>query len=151
MFRPHLSEIVTLARQTADAIGYEAHPYDPMVQIYEPGESAASLKALFDDLRDGIKPVLEAALKRPKPRTDFLYRDYPVETQKALCAELAEHLGLDMDRSRLDTAVHPFEISFTRQDVRITSRWNPNYLPMSIFGTMHETGHAMYEQGSIRN
>ena len=147
LFRPHLAEIISLARQMAETIGYDAHPYDPMVQIYEPGETAASLKALFDDLRDGIKPVLEAALERPKPRTDFLYRDYPAEQQKALCAELAEILGLDFNRSRLDTAVHPFEISFTRQDVRITSRWNPNYLPMSIFGTMHETGHALYEQG----
>ncbi|AJY44854.1 carboxypeptidase M32 [Martelella endophytica] len=147
LFRPHLAEIVSLARQMADAIGYDAHPYDPMVQIYEPGETAASLKALFDDLREGIKPILAAALERAKPRTDFLYRDYPVEQQKALCAELAEVLGLDFTRSRLDTAVHPFEISFTRQDVRITSRWNPNYLPMSIFGTMHETGHALYEQG----
>ncbi|MAM11326.1 MAG: carboxypeptidase [Rhizobiaceae bacterium] len=147
LFRPHLAEIVSLARQMAGAIGYDAHPYDPMVQIYEPGETAASLKALFDDLREGIKPILAAALNRPKPRTDFLYRTYPVEQQKALCAELAEILGLDFARSRLDTAVHPFEISFTRQDVRITSRWNPNYLPMSIFGTMHETGHALYEQG----
>ncbi len=146
-FRPYLEDVVTLSRQMADAIGHDGHPYDPMVQIYEPGETAASLSALFDKLRAGIKPLLEKSLSRPAPRSDFLYRDYPVEAQKALCANLARELGLDMERSRLDTAVHPFEISFTRQDVRITSRWNPNYLPMSIFGTMHETGHALYEQG----
>ncbi|TNB46300.1 carboxypeptidase M32 [Martelella lutilitoris] len=146
-FQPYLEDVVTLSRQMADALGHDGHPYDPMVQIYEPGETAASLSALFDKLRAGIKPLLERALSRPAPRSDFLYRDYPIEAQKALCAELAPLLGLDMERSRLDTAVHPFEISFTRQDVRITSRWNPNYLPMSIFGTMHETGHALYEQG----
>ena len=147
LFKPHLIEIVALARQMADALGYEAHPYDPMVQIYEPGETAASLDALLSTLRSGIKPILEAAQARPQPRTDFLYRHYPVEAQKALALDLATRLGLDMTRSRLDTAVHPFEISFTRQDVRITSRWNETYLPMALFGTMHETGHALYEQG----
>jgi len=147
LFKPYLAKVVSLSRQMAEAIGYDDHPYDPLIGIYEPGETAASLSTLFDALRSGMKPILEAALARPAPRTDFLYRSYPVEKQKALSAELARLLGLDMSRSRLDTAVHPFEISFTRQDVRITSRWNPNYLPMSMFGTMHETGHALYEQG----
>ena len=146
-FRPYLEEVVAIARKMAEAIGHDGHPYDPMVQIYEPGETAASLSALFETLRAGIKPILDKALSRPAPGSDFLYRDYPVEAQKALCAELAALLGLDMERSRLDTAVHPFEISFTRQDVRITSRWDRNYLPMSVFGTMHETSHALYEQG----
>ncbi|WP_174802599.1 carboxypeptidase M32 [Martelella limonii] len=146
-FKPYLEDVVALARQMADAIGHDGHPYDPMVQIYEPGETAASLSSLFDTLRAGIKPLLDKALSRPAPRSNFLYRDYPVEEQKALCAELAAVIGLDMERSRLDTAVHPFEVSFTRQDVRITSRWDRNYLPMSVFGAMHETGHALYEQG----
>nr|WP_321460220.1 carboxypeptidase M32 [uncultured Cohaesibacter sp.] len=146
-FKPHLAEILALSRQMADAIGYDEHPYDAMLQIYEPGETAKSLDTLFSALRKGIKPILERVLSHPQPRKDFLYRSYPVTDQKAVCGQLAALLGLDMNRSRLDTAVHPFEISFTRQDVRITSRWNETYLPMSIFGTMHETGHALYEQG----
>ena len=56
-------------------------------------------------------------------------------------------MGYDFDRGRLDTTVHPFEVSMTRNDVRITSRWRPDYLPMALFGTLHETGHALYEQG----
>lgn len=147
LFRPWLEQVVALARETAAAVGYEGHPYDAMVRIFEPGETAASLSVLFDRLRSGIRPVLDAALSRPAPRTDFLYRNFPPDAQRQFCAAMAQALGYDMARGRLDTAVHPFEISLTRQDVRITSRWEPDYLPMSIFGTIHETGHALYEQG----
>ncbi|WP_265499682.1 carboxypeptidase M32 [Paracoccus beibuensis] len=147
IFRPHLEKVVALARQTADALGHQGHPYDPMVQVFEPGETAASLATLFDSLRAGILPILDRARGRPRPRTDFLYRDYDPQRQQQFAIETARALGYDFDRGRLDTAVHPFEVSFTRNDVRITSRWPRNYLPMSIFGTIHEVGHALYEQG----
>jgi carboxypeptidase Taq len=147
LFQPHLEKVVALARETALALGHDGHPYDPMVQIYEPGETAASLNAVFDRLRAGILPVLGAARDRLPPRTDFLYRDYPPELQHRFASQTARALGYDFERGRLDTAVHPFEVSFTRNDVRITSRWTPNYLPMSIFGSIHEVGHALYEQG----
>jgi carboxypeptidase Taq len=147
LFQPYFERVVCLARQVADALGYEDHPYDPMVQIFEPGETAASLSRLFDTLRTGIAPILDAARGRPAPRTDFLYRDYSPAGQRRFAAQTARALGYDFDRGRLDTAVHPFEVSFTRNDVRITSRWPRNYLPMSIFGSIHEVGHALYEQG----
>ncbi len=148
IFRPYLERTVALAREEADALGHDAHPYDAMARTFEPGETAASLVSLFGQLREGLLPVLDTALGRPPPRTDFLYRDYPEAQQQAFAHETARLLGLDAHRSRLDTAVHPFEISFTRNDVRITSRWARNYLPMSIFGSIHETGHALYEQGA---
>lgn len=147
IFQPHLEKVVTLARRTADALGHQGHPYDPMVQVFEPGETAASLEILFGSLRAGILPILDRARARPAPRTDFLYRDYDPWLQKQFATKIAHALGYDFDRGRLDTAVHPFEVSFTRNDVRITSRWPRNYLPMSIFGTIHEVGHALYEQG----
>lgn len=147
IFKPHLEKVVALAREKAEALGYDGHPYDPMVQIFEPGETAASIATFFDDLRKGILPVLDKAKGQPRPRTDFLYRDYPPELQHRFAHETARALGYDFDRGRLDTAAHPFEVSFTRNDVRITSRWPRGYLPMSIFGTIHEVGHALYEQG----
>ena len=147
IFRPLLERTIDQARAQADALGYDAHPYDAMLPTYEPGETAASLAATFDALRAGLKPILAAARDKPGPRTDFLYRDFPEDAQRAFAVELAGILGYDATRGRLDTAVHPFEISFTRQDVRITTRYRRNYLPMSIFGTAHETGHALYEQG----
>lgn len=148
IFRPYLERTVALAREQADALGHDGHPYDAMVQIFEPGETAASLAGLFGRLRAGLLPILDAALGRERPRTDFLYRDYPETAQEAFAHETVRLLGLDANRSRLDTTVHPFEISFTRNDVRITSRWARRYLPMSIFGSIHETGHALYELGA---
>ncbi|MFL4992719.1 MAG: carboxypeptidase M32 [Microvirga sp.] len=147
IFAPHLAKTVELSRAYADCIGWTAHPYDAMVSIYEPGENAASLKALFSKLREGLLPILDAARSRPQPRSDFLFRDFPEEGQRAFGLSIAEKLGYDLQRGRLDTTVHPFEVSFTRNDVRITTRYNRNYLPASIFGTAHETGHGLYEQG----
>ena len=150
LFQPHLERCVAIARRTAEALGYADHPYDPLVAVFEPGETAASLTRLFDRLRNGLRPILAAAMARPAPRSDFLFRHYPKAAQQAFCAEIAGVLGYDYGRGRLDTTVHPFEVSLTRNDVRITSRWNEGYLPMAIFGTIHETGHALYEQGIDR-
>jgi len=147
IFAPHLARTLALSRDYADCIGWSEHPYDAMVSIYEPGETAASLKSLFASLRAGLLPVLDAARSQPAPRSDFLFRDFPEEGQRAFGLSLSEKLGYDLQRGRLDTTVHPFEVSFTRNDVRITTRYNRNYLPASIFGTAHETGHGLYEQG----
>jgi carboxypeptidase Taq len=147
VFAPYLTRSVDLSRAYADCIGFAEHPYDAMLSLYEPGETAASLKTLFAELRSGLQPILAAARARPAPRADFLFRDFPEEGQRAFAAGLAGTLGYDFGRGRLDATVHPFEVSFTRNDVRITTRFPRNYLPSSIFGTAHETGHAHYEQG----
>jgi carboxypeptidase Taq len=147
IFSPHLAQTVEVSREYANCIGWNEHPYDAMVSIYEPGETAASLKDLFKELRAGLLPILDSARSRPQPRSDFLFRIFPEEGQRAFGLSLTEKLGYDLRRGRLDTTVHPFEVSFTRNDVRITTRYNRNYLPASIFGTAHETGHGLYEQG----
>jgi carboxypeptidase Taq len=147
LFAPYLEKTVALSRAYADAIGWEEHPYDALVSIYEPGETASSLRQLFTGLRIGLKFILDQARAKPAPRSDFLVRDFPEEGQRAFGLAVAEKLGYDFARGRLDTTVHPFEVSFTRNDVRITTRYTRNYLPASIFGTAHETGHGVYEQG----
>ncbi len=146
-FAPYLSQVVEVSRQYADAIGFDEHPYDALVQLYEPGETARSLKGLFGELRKGIAPILAAVLASPEPRADFLERDFPQDRQFAFASRLAEIIGYDFGRGRLDNTVHPFEISFTRNDVRITTRFYENYLPPSVFGALHEAGHGIYEQG----
>ena len=147
LFAPHLTQTVALARTYADCVGWTGHPYDAMVATYEPGETATSLKRLFASLRSGIRPILDSAQSRPPARRDFLFRDFAEEGQRAFGLHLASTLGYDLQRGRLDSTVHPFEVSFTREDVRITTRYNRNYLPASLFGTAHETGHGLYEQG----
>lgn len=147
-FVPLLEETVALNRKMAEAIGYDEHPYDALMYRFEPGETVATLKPLFARLREGLLPLVRAIAEKPQPRFDFLERVYPAATQHALALELAAKVGYDLERGRLDTTLHPFEVSFTRNDVRITTRFNERYLAASLFGALHEAGHALYEQGS---
>ncbi|WP_413282851.1 carboxypeptidase M32 [Vibrio sp. MA40-2] len=145
-FQPHLQNTVKMSRELSAQFD-AAHPYDPMLSLYEPEETSASISKKFDHLRAALLPIIEKNHAAEAPRTDFLTRNFPVESQKAFSHELANILGYDLNHGRIDTANHPFEISFTREDVRVTSRWSENFLPSSIFGTLHEIGHAMYEMG----
>ena len=147
LFAPFLTRMVELAQQLADAIGWRDHPYNALLSLFEPGETVSTLESLFAQLRGTLVPLLQAIAGRPEPRSDFLRRDYTEELQRQFGLSIAEKFGYDLHRGRLDRTVHPFEISFTREDVRITTRYSRNYLPASLFGTLHETGHALYEQG----
>jgi carboxypeptidase Taq len=144
-FEPFLTETMALARAQADALGWREHPYDALVNLYEPGETLASLRRLFGPLRAELKTILAKALARPQPR-DVLAGNFPIPDQKALAPRFAAALGYDFQRGRIDQTVHPFEISFTREDVRITTRYREDRVTPMIFGTLHETGHGLYEQ-----
>ncbi|MDE3240214.1 MAG: carboxypeptidase M32 [Paracoccaceae bacterium] len=145
LFAPVIEKTFALQRGIAEAIGYDDHPYDALVSRYEPGMTRAKLRPLFDALRSGIAPLLDRA-RGAEVRTDFLTRGFPVAAQKAFGIALAERMGYDMTRGRVDDTVHPFEISFTRQDVRITSRFRADALAAGFFALWHEAGHGMYEQ-----
>lgn len=148
IFAPHLEKTVEISRVYADAIGVPpgGHPYDALLGLSEPGTTLASLRDLFAELKAGITPILRHAASNP-PRTDFLHREYPVTTQEHVAQKLAQAIGYNFDGGRLDPTVHPFAVSFTSADVRITTRYYPKFINASIFGTLHESGHAMYEQG----
>lgn len=145
-FVPVMEETVALNREMAECIGYEEHPYDALMIRFEPGETVRSLQPLFASLRDGLIPLVKAIGEKEAPRVDFLERPFPVEDQLAFAIKMARRLGYDTNRGRLDLTVHPFEVSFTRNDVRITTRVNDEWMPKCLFGTLHETGHALYEQ-----
>lgn len=147
-FMPYLQQMLDLAKAQAEAVGYEEHPFDALVFEYEPSVTASKLKVLFGDLKAGVLPLLKKIVANDKPLEQDLWRqEYPVDKQKTFGLEMAQRIGYDVNRGRLDIAPHPFEISFTRNDVRITTRYNLNYLPMALYGTLHETGHGLYEQG----
>jgi carboxypeptidase Taq len=145
---PYLEKMVALQQEMARAIGYTDHPYDALLLKYEPGMNAARLRTLFEQLRDTILPLLRRIVARGDVVDgSFLERAYPEPQQKAFALEIAQASGYDLRRGRLDISAHPFEVSFTRGDVRITTRYNTRFLPAAVFGTFHETGHALYEQG----
>lgn len=146
MLRPVYEEHIEIGRRLADCIGYDEHPHDAMISIYEPGMTTAMLADLFTDLRAGLKPLVAEIAAGDQTRTDFLFGDYPLDKQKLFAHRIAEAFGYDFERGRIDIAPHPFEISQTRQDVRITTRYNRNNIVSALQGTMHEAGHGIYEQ-----
>jgi carboxypeptidase Taq len=150
-FAPWLERIVELSRRAADYLGYADEPYDALLDQYEPGLVTAELKATFTALRSALLPLLKAVLARRTEVDDsVLYQPYAVDAQRAFGESVIRDLGYEFERGRQDEAVHPFTTSFSIHDVRITTRFNPNWLSPALFGTLHEAGHAMYEQGIAR-
>ncbi len=146
-YAPILEQVMAMSREMAAAIGHDGHPYDAHLGRFEPGMTTARLDALFAELRAGLLPLVERARAAPQPRSDFLSRGFPVPAQKAFAAEFASRFGYDLSRGRIDDTAHPFEISMSRDDVRITGRFREGSASAGFFALWHEAGHGMYEQG----
>jgi carboxypeptidase Taq len=146
-FKPFLETILKLKREEAQAVGYTDHPYDALVDEFEPGARTSDLKTLFKQLQDQLVPLIAAIqqskMKAPK---EILARSYPVEQQRQLSEWIAEQIGFDRSGGRLDVTVHPFCSGIGPGDVRITTRYNEHAFAEAFFGTLHETGHGIYEQ-----
>src|SRR3989442_284457 len=103
---------------------------------------------LFGRLREVIVPFVRVIVERGRPvENGFLHGEFDTAQQRAFGISVAEAFGYDFSRGRLDESVHPFETSFHPDDVRITTRYQRNYLPSAMFALFHETGHGLYEQG----
>jgi carboxypeptidase Taq len=147
-FQPWLEKIVKLKRQEADAIGYSGAPYDALLDEYEPGATTAEITRTFAALRQEIVPLVAAiAASGRRPRTDILGREYSVDRQRIFSQAAAAAIGFDFDGGRLDETTHPFCSGMGPGDCRLTTRYNPRHFNQGLFGTLHEAGHGMYEQG----
>ena len=143
-FLPVLEEVVALKREEGAALAQGGDIYDAMLQDYEPGTTGAQIAALFDAMRPRLVALRAAILDRPAPAG--LSGCFDEAAQMALALKLAQVFGYDLDRGRLDKAVHPFS-SGSGADVRITTRTSPTDPFNCIYSTIHEVGHAAYEQG----
>lgn len=147
-FKPHLEKIVALVREIAERLGYEKEPYDALLDEYEQGMTAEEVEALFAPLRERTPQLVERIRNAPRqPDTSILHRHYPRDAQEKFCRLVAERMGFDWEAGRLDPTVHPFATRITPGDVRITTRYYEDFLSPSLFGTIHELGHALYEMG----
>ena len=148
-FRPWLEQIIELGQEMAELYGYEDEKYDALLDKYERGARTADVRAIFEAAKAATVPLIEAIEEQGAEVDDsILHQAYDVERQQAFARYIAEAVGYDFDRGHLGTAVHPFATSFSRYDARITTRWYPDFINPSVFGTLHESGHAMYEQGT---
>lgn len=147
IFHPHLEKIVELTHRYVSFFPPADHPYDILLDNYEPGMKTAEVKAIFEALRPQQVELIRAVSARPQVDNAFLRLDYDEKKQWDFGVEVVTQFGYDWKRGRQDKAPHPFTISFSVNDVRITTRFETNSGASALFSTMHEAGHAMYEQG----
>ncbi len=146
LVRDHLEKNLDLSRELAGYYpGYE-HIADPLIDIHDEGMTVARIRPLFADLRQRLVPLVEAICDNEPLENDFLHDHYPSRLQQEFCTRLARKLGYDTNRGRVDLTHHPFMIKFAQGDVRITTRIRENDLSEALFSSIHETGHALYEQ-----
>jgi carboxypeptidase Taq len=146
-FLPDLEHVVDLKRRYIECFEFE-HPYDALLDDFEPGMKTAAVHPVLERLRDGVVPLLEAIVASgveldPSP----LFGDFPVADQELLATELAASLPLEPDAWRLDSTVHPFAVGIAISDLRITTRFDPEFVGSSLWAVIHEVGHALYENG----
>ncbi|MFP4001065.1 MAG: carboxypeptidase M32 [Thermoplasmata archaeon] len=147
LFLPHLEKQIEVKKEVAEYIGYENEPYDAHIEEFEPGFTAEKIDKIFEPMKEELSSMAsEIFSKELTPGEDvFEGKRFDVEKQKKIGREIADEFGYDFEHGRLDDAVHPFTIGMD-DDVRITNRYNEENLN-SLFSLMHETGHALYEQG----
>ena len=146
-FAPSLKKVIALTHRAAEHLGYDDHIYDALLDDYEPGMRTAEVQEVFADLGRRLADLSARIGESEQVRTDFLSRSYPVEKQEQFAKEVLEAIGFDTDRGRLDVSAHPFTTTLGQHDVRLTTRYDDTCFETSLFGTIHEAGHGMYEQG----
>jgi len=152
-FAPWLEKIVKLKREEAQAIGFgDGVPYDALLDAFEPGMTAADITRLFAPLRDELVKLVSAIRESGRtPNRQIIARSYPVAAQREFAVSAAKEIGFNFDEGRLDTAAHPFCSGFGPGDTRLTTRYDEHHFPGAFFGTLHEAGHGIYDQGLDRS
>ena len=146
-FRPWLERIVELRRRYVECFAPFDDAYDVLLEDYEPGMRTSEIREIFSVLTPALRSlVAEHATEEDDP---FLRGPFPIAGQERLSRELAEAFGVTWDQFRLDTTVHPFEVTFGLGDIRLTSRYDEGDLN-ALFTAMHEVGHGLYEWGVSR-
>lgn len=146
-FAPTLKELYEIARQEAELLGYEGHIYNALLDQYEEGATVDDVRSMFEAIKGPQVALLKEIAAQPAVDDTWLYGEWDTEKQKSFTEMLAAAIGFDFHRGRQDTAAHPFCTGWSVGDIRLTTRYK-SYLGSAIFGTLHEAGHGMYEQGS---
>jgi len=149
MFAPWLEKTVALKRRQAKAYGYRGHPYDALLDDYEPYMTVAELDPVIDELTQGLVPIAHA-ITSSSANIDarLLHGHFPEAQQELMCRAIAARMGLDPQASRMDRSAHPFCAGISSPtDVRITIRFDEHEVTKAVSNVMHEGGHALYEQG----
>ncbi|MBI5274495.1 MAG: carboxypeptidase M32 [Chlamydiales bacterium] len=141
-FLPYLEKTFDLMRKKADCLGFTDHPYDALIDLYEPKMTVQQLDKLFGTIK---QPIQDLVANRKNINDDCLKGNFDVEKQKKISHELLLKMGYDKDAYRLDLSSHPFCFGFCQDDIRMTTRINPSNFADNISTILHEAGHGLYE------
>ncbi|MEM8678636.1 MAG: carboxypeptidase M32 [Planctomycetota bacterium] len=148
MFLPQLELIVGLLREKADASGFADERYDALLDDYEPGARTREVAPVLTQLAAALRPLIVRTQEaKGAVSNELLRRHYPAESQRDFGRLVAAQLGFDFEQGRIDVAAHPFCEGIAPGDCRITTRYDEQWFAGAFFGTLHEAGHGMYEQG----
>jgi carboxypeptidase Taq len=147
LFENELSELVALKKEETLLLGYKHHPYDALMDEFEKGCTVGLVDNLFANMLPQLRNILEKIQKATPPDDYFLFKTFDKKKQWELGMQIIAELGFDFEAGRQDISSHPFSTSFNKFDVRITTRIDEHDFSSMLFSCIHETGHALYEQG----
>lgn len=147
IFQPMLEKLVELKKQECEILGYEEHPYDALLNQYEPGSTTKKLHTLFEGVKNELVPFFKKIMEKPKPDDSFLKKHYDKDKQWKYGLDVLKQMNFDFNAGRQDISTHPFTTNFNSKDVRVTTRINENDFREMTWSCIHEGGHALYEQG----
>ena len=147
LFRPNLETLLKLVVEKAEAVGYTDHPYDALIDEFEPWMTTAKVDKVFTPLENSLTLLAARIAEAPQVDDSFLHQQFQPDSQRRFARRVVTDLGYDFERGRIDETAHPFTTTLGGDDVRITGRFRENYLGTGLFGLIHEFGHALYEQG----
>jgi carboxypeptidase Taq len=147
LFEKELAELVELKKEETGILGYADHPYDALMDEFEKGCTVKLVDKIFGDMLPKLRSILEKIQQGTAADESFLFRTFDKKKQWDFGMQVIAELGFDFEAGRQDLSSHPFSTSFNKYDVRITTRIDENDFSSMLFSCIHETGHALYEQG----
>ena len=145
-YAPYLQKHLDFAKERADYLDWGDRPYDLMIDLHDPGMDAATIDTLFSELRENLSPLVREIIDSPIKARKEIFSGFPVDAQKDFLEEVTRSLGFNYDRGRIDISLHPF-CGGNGADTRMTTRFDEDNPLDSLFSSIHETGHGLYEQG----
>ena len=147
MFQPYLEKLVEMNKRFISYWGYEGNKYNTLLDMYEPGVTVDTLDQVFGQLREKIVPLVQQISEsQNKPDTSFLFEHFAKDKQRGFSLKILDQMGYNFKAGRLDETVHPFATGLNPGDVRVTTKYDEADFRTAVFGTIHEGGHALYEQ-----
>ena len=147
LFENELGELIELKKEETELLGYSDHPYDALMDEFEKGCTVKLVDTIFGEMLPKLRGILEKIQSSTSPDDSFLFQSFDRKKQWDLGMQVIAELGFDFEAGRQDLSSHPFSTSFNKHDVRITTRIDEHDFSSMLFSCIHETGHALYEQG----